>query len=72
MVTFTQLLSVIADTNPDKDRKYHVLAARYYLGAEGNATTFRRTVTEPQPVHRAYVADPYLTVEDADEIIRMR
>lgn len=37
-LTFTQLLKEIAATYPEQPRKFHVIATRYYLGAETRET----------------------------------
>lgn len=71
-VTFTTLLAEIAATYPEQPRKFHVLATRYYLGAEGNAATFRARMTTPIPVGRDFHLRPYLTTKQTSTIIENR
>lgn len=72
-MTFTTLLAEIRATYPEQGRRFHVLATRYYLGAEGNAATFRARTTTPIDVDgRGFRLRPYLTTKQTSAIIENR
>ena len=62
-MTFTTLLTQIKATYPQEPHKFHVIATRYYLGAET-----RETLKLLGPEARR----PYLTAEQIQEIINNR
>jgi hypothetical protein len=62
---FTQLLPHIQATYPEQPRKFHVLATRYYIGAE-TTETLRMMSTTGEWRRRV------LTEKQVDEIIRNR
>jgi len=47
-MTFSQLLNEIADTYRDESRAFHVLATRYYIGAESRESLKRGPLTSAQ------------------------
>lgn len=69
---FSTLLNEIQKDYPEQTRKFHVLAARYCLGAEGDDETFRARVTSSIPIARMFYLRPYITKEQAAEIINRR
>jgi hypothetical protein len=71
-MTFSTLLAEIRATYPEQPRKFHVLATRFYLGAEGNAATFRARMVTPIPIVRGYDLRPYLTTKQTSAIIDNR
>ncbi len=62
-MTFTTLLAEIKATYPKEPHEFHVIATRYYLGAET-----RETLELLGPDARR----PYLTVAQIQEIINNR
>ena len=71
-MTFTELLAEITATYPEQPRRFHVLATRYYIGAEGGAAVFRARMTSDQPIARGYEGPPYLTTKQTNAIIENR
>lgn len=65
-LTFTQLLPEIEATYREQNRAFHVLATRYYLGAE------TRETLELQARHVHNYSHPMLTQKQVDEIVMNR
>ena len=65
MLTFTQLLAQIKATYRTETNAFHVLATRYYLGAETNET-LRNQASDMLHSHKL------LTHAEVDEIIANR
>lgn len=59
-LTFTQLLHEIEATYPEQPRKFHVIATRYYLGAETHESL---KALGPDGFYR-----PYLTTKQINAI----
>jgi hypothetical protein len=59
---FTQLVQVLQSTYPEQPRRFHVLAARYYLGADTRDDLDRLTEGRRAP----------LTVAQVNEIVTNR
>ena len=69
MLTFTQLVEVLADAYPCEKRRFHVLAARYYLGKETREQLV--ALSEEIPAWRG-VLPPVLTKQQVETIVRNR
>ena len=71
MLTFSQLLKEIAATYREQPRKFHVLATRYYLGAE-TRETLKLQAADSRPVSGSYEMGRTLTNRQVAEIINNR
>ena len=68
---FTELLREIKATYPEQPRAFHVLATRYYLGAETNES-LRLQAADERPVYKYHTMDRTLTNRQVSEIIANR
>lgn len=67
---FTELLPEIQAAYPERDRRFHVIATRFYLGAESLETL--RSLALWQPTYRSQMMLPILTDEEVETIINNR
>lgn len=71
MLTFTVLLREIQATYPEQPRAFHVLATRFYLGAE-TVETLRLQAADSRPVARYTTMGRTLTNKQVAEILTNR
>jgi len=69
-MTFTQLLCAIQSTYPEQPRSFHVIATRYYLGAETLESL--RSLATARPVNNNYSLPPLLSEQAVQSIIDNR
>ncbi len=68
---FTELLPEIAATYPEQPRQFHVLATRFYIGAE-TVESLRLQAADSRPVHKHHALGRTLTNRQVAEIIANR
>ena len=68
---FTELLAEIAAVYPDQPRKFHVLATRFYIGAE-TVETLKLQAADQRPTYRYHTLGRTLTNKQVSEIIANR
>lgn len=64
---FTELLPHIQDTYPGRTRRFHIIATRYYVGAESLEDL--RSHLYDQPVYKHKLAPALLSFEEYKTII---
>lgn len=67
---FTELLQEIRATYPAEPRKFHVLAARFYLGVDSIAEL--KSTQDPIEYGLSHQGTPLLSAEQVKTIIRNR
>ena len=70
MLTFTTLLREIRATYPERTRRFHVLAVRYWLDVDSHADL--RAHAEPAESGRDFFLPPLLAAEEIETIITNR
>jgi hypothetical protein len=67
---FTELLKEIAATYPEQPRSFHVLATRFYIGAETLESL--KSMAEPLPATNYFQIPPILSHAQVQAIIDNR